>query len=291
MTRIGTLPAADLATPPSSLSRRTGWWRSADSSTGRRRPPSSRAAGDGSAASAALPTPTHDAAAVARPRAHRALRRRPVRLGSRRHPGRPVDRASAAGCTPSTSRSQTSAPRLSRAMSTSSAGTRAAASRARSSGSEPGDRTTVVARLPVGLRYAGVASHRSGDLRRRGMTPGGPSDAALPRRRPAGTRHADRHACRDPTAHAPLVAAARRSVARGRRRRPADVLRIDPRTGSVTIAAERFPPARERRGRRPSGRADHRPRRRRQRRRLVDCAGGVDAPMSSCPRRCLPTMV
>jgi outer membrane protein assembly factor BamB len=104
----------------------------------------------------------------------------------------------------------------------------------------PGNRTTVVARLPDGLRYAGVTSLGGAIYVAGGLEPDGPSAAVYRVDLRSGSVGRIGLLPR-PTAHAPLVAA-RGALwligGDGSR----DVLRIDPRTGAAAVAA-RFPHA------------------------------------------------
>jgi N-acetylneuraminic acid mutarotase len=102
------------------------------------------------------------------------------------------------------------------------------------------DRTTTVARLPAGVRYAGVAALGHSLYVAGGVTPGGTSDAIyrvdLPKHRVVriGTLPT-------PVAHAPLVAA-RGSLWLVGGGGSSDILRIDPVTGTSVVAA-RLPEA------------------------------------------------
>jgi outer membrane protein assembly factor BamB len=103
---------------------------------------------------------------------------------------------------------------------------------------ESGNRTTVVARLPAGLRYAGVTALGGSIYVAGGITLTGPSAAVYRVNLRAGTVERNGTLPR-PTAHAPLVAARGALWLIGGDGSP-DVLRIEPRNGSVAIAA-RFP--------------------------------------------------
>ena len=102
----------------------------------------------------------------------------------------------------------------------------------------PGNRTTVVARLPAGLRYAGVASLGGRLYVAGGLTPSGPS-AAIYRVDVRNGRVERIGSLPHPVTHAPLVGARGHLwLIGGDRSR--DVLRIDPRSGFVAPFA-RFP--------------------------------------------------
>ncbi len=99
----------------------------------------------------------------------------------------------------------------------------------------PRDRTTTIARLPAGVRYAGVATLNGAIYVAGGLTQAGPSDAVYSIDVSQGTV-ARIGTLPRPLAHGALVAA--RGVlwfvgGDGSR----DVLRIDPRTGSISLAA------------------------------------------------------
>jgi hypothetical protein len=100
---------------------------------------------------------------------------------------------------------------------------------------ERGNRTTVVARLPVGLRYAGVAARGSSIWVAGGVTPAGRS-AAIYRIDPVAGRVVRVGTLPAANAHAPLVSAhGALWLIGGDGSR--SLLRIDPATGRATIAA------------------------------------------------------
>jgi hypothetical protein len=98
-----------------------------------------------------------------------------------------------------------------------------------------GDRTSVVARLPAGMRYAGVTALGGSIYVAGGITLTGPSAAVYRVNLRAGSVERIGTLPR-PTAHAPLVAARGALWLIGGDGSPY-VLRIDPRNGSVAIAA------------------------------------------------------
>ena len=102
------------------------------------------------------------------------------------------------------------------------------------------DRTTTVARLPAGVRYAGVASLGPSLYVAGGVTPAGTSDAIY-RVDLAAHRVVRIGTLPTPVAHAPLVAA-RGSLWLVGGEGSRDILRIDPRTGTSVVAA-RLPKA------------------------------------------------
>ncbi len=99
----------------------------------------------------------------------------------------------------------------------------------------PGDRTTVVARLPAGVRYAGVAALGDAIYVAGGVTTGGPSDAVyrvdIARHRVSRIANLPR-----PVAHAPLVTSAGALWLVGGDG-SSSVWRIDPQNGRVSLAA------------------------------------------------------
>jgi outer membrane protein assembly factor BamB len=97
-----------------------------------------------------------------------------------------------------------------------------------------GDRTTTVARLPVGLRYAGVAALGGRIYVAGGVTPAGSSDAVYRIDPTAGTVLRIGTLSR-PIAHAPLVASSGALYLVGGES-SAEIFRIDPRTGAVAYA-------------------------------------------------------
>ena len=149
---------------------------------------------------AAFPPATHDAAAVRRPRTHRALRWRHGCLRPRRLPDRPRLRGSRAACTLSTSRSPTSAPCPSPSVYLVGGytGTRFATAILRVLPRQPDRRRgpaagrRAVCRCPVVRRAIYVAG---------GVTPSGPSAAVY---RVDVGRAVSGSARFRPTAHAPL---------------------------------------------------------------------------------------
>ena len=182
-----------------------------------------------------LPVPTHDAAAaLVGGRVYLFGGGEAVSTDSvvRVDPGWRTATARAA----SASRSPISAPPSSAAARTSSAATRARGSRRRSCASGPGRSRSWSTRLPVGLRYAGVAALGSNDLRRRRARDFGRERCRASRstRRPRAVRQvATLPPAGRPRALAPL--GSRLLLGGGGSRQ---VLAIDPARGRVTPVAK-----------------------------------------------------